>query len=67
VFPTAVLLCPAEITSRSELPPATVPPTRRPLPLGAFEEFGPAFSFVLDASDLESSCWGLDLGGGMMD
>jgi hypothetical protein len=56
VFSTAVLLCPAETTSRSELPVPAVPPTRRALPLGALEEPAQAFSFVLDDSDLESSC-----------
>jgi len=54
--PATVPLGPAVTTSRNELP---VPGT---LPLkGAF------FSFVLDASDLESSGGGRDLGGGMVE
>lgn len=52
-------------TSRRELPPVVLPGTRRFLPLGAVELLAPTFSFVLDASDLESSGGGLDLGGAM--
>jgi len=50
-------------TSRSELVPVVLPVTRRFLPLRAVELLAPTFSFVLDASDLESSGGGLDLGG----
>jgi len=64
-FPTTALLGPAVTTSRSELPPVVLPGTRRFLPLGAVELVAPTFSFVLDASDLESSGGGLDLGGAM--
>lgn len=67
-FP-APLLGPAATTSRSELPPAAFPATRRPfpLPLPLLEACCPAFSFVLDASDLESSTGaGLDLAGGIL-
>ena len=52
-------------TSRSELPPVVLPGTRRVLPLRVVELLAPTFSFVLDASDLESSGGGLDFGGAM--
>jgi hypothetical protein len=52
-------------TSRSELPPVVLPGTRRLLPLRVVELLAPTFSFVLDASDLESSGGGLDFGGAM--
>jgi hypothetical protein len=63
VVPTVALLEPAVITSRSELPPVVLPGTRRLLPLRAVELLAGTFSFVLDASDLESSGGGLDRGG----
>ena len=66
VLVAPLLLGPAVTTSRRELPPAAVPGTRRFLPLGAVELLAAAFSFVLDASDRESSGGGLDLGGGML-
>jgi len=49
----AVVSVPAVTISRRELP-ATAVVVRRFLPL-ALEELGPAFSLVLEASDLESS------------
>jgi len=52
-------------TSRSELPPVVLPGTRRFLPLRVVELLAPTFSFVPDASDLESSGGGLDFGGAM--
>jgi len=61
--PAAVPLVPAVTTSRNELPPAPFPATRRPLPLETGAVVVPTFSFVLEASDLESSGGGLDLGG----
>ncbi len=63
VVPTAALLDPAVTTSRNELPPVVLPGTRRFLPLRAVELLVGTFSFVLDASDLESSGGGLDRGG----
>jgi len=62
-FPTTALLGPAVTTSRNELPPVVLPGTRRFLPLRAIELLAPTFSFVLEASDLESSGGGFDLGG----
>jgi hypothetical protein len=53
--PTAVPLGPAVTTSRRELPAAMLPAGRRPLPLRALAVLVATFSFVLDASDLESS------------
>lgn len=53
--PTAVPFGPAVTTSRRELPVAIFPPGRRPLPLRALAVLVATFSFVLDASDLESS------------
>lgn len=67
--PTATVpLCPAVTTSRRELPVTAPFPTRRPLPFtAATVPAVPIFSFVLDASDLESSGWGLlDLAGGIL-
>jgi hypothetical protein len=64
-FPTTALLGPAVTTSRNELPPVILPGTRRFLPLTAVELLAPTFSLVLEASDLESSGGGLDLGGAM--
>lgn len=61
--PAPVPGMPAVTTSRRELPPAPLPATRRPLPLEAGFEVVPTFSFVLEASDLESSGGGRDLGG----
>lgn len=61
--PGPVPLVPAVTTSRRELPPAPFPATRRPLPLEVGFEVVPTFSFVLEASDLESSGGGFDLGG----
>lgn len=61
--PPLVPLGPAVTTSRSKLPAAVLPATRRPLPLRAVFVVVPTFSFVLEASDLESSGGGLDLGG----
>lgn len=63
--PATALDGPAVTTSRSELTPVVLPGTRRFLPLRAVELLAPTFSFVLDASDLESSGGGLDLGGAM--
>jgi hypothetical protein len=65
VFPATALLGPAVTTSRNELPPVVLPGTRRFLPLRGVELLTPTFSFVLEASDLESSGGGLDLGGAM--
>lgn len=53
--PPAVPMDPAVTTSFNELPPAALPATRRPLPFVAFRVLVTGFSFVLDASDLESS------------
>jgi hypothetical protein len=61
--PAAALDVPAVTTSRSELAPVVLPGTRRFLPLRPVELLAPTFSFVLDASDLESSGGGFDLGG----
>lgn len=66
VLMAPALLGPAVTTSRRELPPVVIPGTRRILPLGAAELLAAAFSFVLEASDRESSGGGLDLGGGML-
>jgi hypothetical protein len=48
-------LDPAVTTSRRELPIAVVPATRRFFPLTVLPEPAPIFSFVLEASDRESS------------
>lgn len=53
--PATVPPGPAVITSRRELLVAAEFPTRRPLPLMAIKLLDPTFSFVLEASDLESS------------
>jgi len=53
--PATVPLGPAETTSRKELPVTAGFPTRRPLPLMVVKLLEPTFSFVLEASDLESS------------
>lgn len=65
--PPAVPLGPTFTTSLRALPPDGFPATRRPLPLETCAWFVAVFSFVLDVSDLESSTWGLDLGGAMGD
>jgi hypothetical protein len=65
--PTAVPLGPAVTTSRRELPAAMLPAGRRPLPLRALAVLVATFSFVLDASDLESSGWGLAREGGILE
>lgn len=64
--PAGVPLGPAVTTSRRELPVTALLATRRPLPLTLAIVPGLVLSFVLDASDLESSGWGRDLGGGML-
>jgi hypothetical protein len=48
------------------LPPAAFPATRRFFPLTGFDVLVPAFSLVLEASDLESSGGGFDLGGAIL-
>ena len=48
-------LDPTVMTSRRELPVAVVPATRRFFPLTVLAELAPIFSFVLEASDRESS------------
>lgn len=53
----------AVATSRNELPTTALLPTRRPLPFNTLLVVAPALSLVLDASDLESSGGGRDLGG----
>ena len=53
--PVIVLFGAAVTTSRKELPVAVLPAIRRPLPFKAVKVLVLSFSFVLDASDLESS------------
>jgi hypothetical protein len=53
--PATVPLGPAVTTSRKELPITALLATRRPLPLMVAIALGLIFSFVLEASDLESS------------
>jgi hypothetical protein len=53
--PLVIPFGPAVTTSRKELPITVLLATRRPLPLMVFDALGLIFSFVLDASDLESS------------
>lgn len=64
--PATAVLEPAVTTSRRELPPVVAPPIRRPFPFGFAIVLVPGFSFVLEASDLESSGGGLDLGGAIV-
>jgi len=65
--PVVVLVALAVVTSRNELPVATLLVMRRPLPFVVLIVLFPSFSLVLDASDLESSGAGRDFGGGMVE
>lgn len=65
--PACVPFGPAVTTSRKELPVTALLATRRPLPLMEAIALELTFSFVLEASDLESSGWGRALGGGILD
>ena len=61
--PPPLPLGPAVTTSRRELPVTALLATRLPLPLKV--DIALDFSFVLDASDRESSGCGRGLGGGI--